>query len=79
MRQEGFSNKNYCSSGVILPGHDDSSHDLVLCKSPTQANPPPDGAGSVQVLERDWTPFPHVTSHFDHAIQLAQEPSSVFI
>ena len=36
----------------------------------TQVGPPPEGGGLVQVLERFWTPPPHVTLHSAHLDQL---------
>ena len=48
---------------VYQPVHSPAAHSLVSLASPAHPAPPCAGGGLVQLLDRSWTPFPHVTLH----------------
>ena len=64
-------NHNYSS-----PAQDSSLHGLVSSLSPGHGSPPNSAGGLVQVLERRWTPPPHVTGQSPQAFQSDQLPST---
>ena len=67
----------FCSFLVYQPLHSPSAHSLVSLAFPEHPLPPCAGGGLVQVLERSWTPFSHVTLHSPQSPKSLHPPFTV--